>query len=193
MSKINKKKCDCCLDLEKGLSAGPGIEIEENLIEEVIKHRNRTLNWANKFLKEKDPINRVCEEFLKDTIYQALVDTDERYNSSEGDIYYAINGKLHKAVISLVEVEKEELKQLKDWQKEVFSSNGLALAEDKELNYSLNEDNLSFETVTDYIEQLKKERDKLLEQSEVVLNDYRVETGSMQVLREIIQEVKNDN
>jgi len=193
MSEITKKKCNRCLELEKGLSDGPGDDLEENLIDEVIKHRNITLNWANNFLERHDPIDRVCEEFLKETIYQALVDKDESYSNPEGDIYYAINGQLHKAVITLVEVEREELESLGDWKKEMFPNNEVAQSYKKEHNHSLSEDNLRFETVTDYIEQLKEERDRLLEQSKVVLNDYQVETGSMQVLREVVEEVNNDN
>ncbi|PTX14559.1 hypothetical protein SAMN04488598_1644 [Halanaerobium congolense] len=193
MSEVTKKRCNRYLELEKGLPDGPGDELEENLIDEVIRHRNITLNWANNFLKRHDPIHRVCEQFLKETIYQALVDKDKSYSNSEENIYYLMNGKLHKAVITLVEVEKEELKSLGDWKKEMFPNNELARSEEKELNYSLSEDNLKFETVTDYIEQLKEERDQLLEQTKVVLNDYQVETGSMQVLREIFEEVNNAN
>ncbi|KXS40530.1 MAG: hypothetical protein AWU54_1944 [Candidatus Frackibacter sp. T328-2] len=191
MSEVAKKKCDHCLELEKGLSDGPGIELEENLIDEVIRHRNKTLNWANEFMKRYDPFNRVCEKFLEETIYEALVDLDPSYSNADENIYYAINGRLHKAVISLVEVGKEELVFLEDWKKKMFPNNELAQSKEKEQNHSLSEDNIDFETVTDYIQQLKDERDQLLQQSKVVLNDFQIDTGSMQVLREIVEEVNN--
>jgi hypothetical protein len=188
MSEVTKKKCDRCLELEKVLSDGPVDELEENLIDEVIRHRNKTLNWANGFMKRHDPINRVCEEFLKETIYEALVDLDPSNKNLNENIYYAIDGQLHKAVISLVKVEKEELKSLGDWRNKMFPNNEMAQVEE---NHSLSEDNIDFETVTDYIQQLKDERDQLLQQSKVVLNDFQIDTGSMQVLREIVEEVNN--
>lgn len=128
---------------------------------------------------------------MKETIYQALVDKDESYSNPEGDIYYAINGQLHKAVITLVKVEKEELESLGDWRNKMFPNNELAQSYKKEHNHSLSEENIDFETVTDYIQQLKDERDQLLQQSKVVLNDFQIDTGSMQVLREIVEEVNN--
>jgi len=193
MSKLKKERCDCCSDeeIKKGLTAGPVDDLEENLIDEVIRHRNKTLNWANGFMKRHDPINRVCEEFLEETIYEALVDLDPSNRNLNENIYYAIDGQLHKAVISLVEVEKEELKSLEDWKKKMVPNNELAQSEEKEHNHSLSEDDLKFETVTDYIQQLKDERDQLLQQSKVVLNDFQIDTGSIQVLREIVEEVNN--
>lgn len=191
MSEVTKKKCDRCSELEKGLSAGPGIELEENLIDEVIRHRNKTVNWANDFMKKHDPINRVCEKALENQFYEASVDLDPSYRNPNENIYYAINGVLHKAVISLVEVGKKELESLEDWKKKMFPNNELAQSEEKEQNQSLSEENIDFETVTDYIQQLKEERDQLLQQSKVVLNDFQIDTGSMQVLREIVEEVNN--
>jgi hypothetical protein len=193
MSKLKKERCNSCSgeEIKKGLTAGPVDELEENLIDEVIRHRNKTLNWANGFMKRHDPINRVCEEFLEETIYEALVDLDPSNRNHNENIYYAINGQLHKAVISLVKVEKEELESLGDWKNKMFPNNELAQSYKKEHNHSLSEENIDFETVTDYIQQLKDERDQLLQQSKVVLNDFQIDTGSMQVLREIVEEVNN--